>query len=98
MMQGLCQEDGAKIALVGELPKYGGGSPSHGILEIDGVAEVDGKGYAIDDDEYPLAYQLVGVVLLRMPGEEHHHDIWNIGNENGRSVEHQSASQHFNEM
>ena len=90
--------DATKITFVGEFAEHGGGGPSHGISEIDGIAEVDDKGQTIDDDEYPLADQCVGGILLSMPGEEHHRDIGDIGDKDGRGVEYQTASQHLHEV
>ena len=55
MAQKLLPDNARQISFIGKLLKDGRRGTAHGILEIDGVCEVDGKGNTVDEDKDPLA-------------------------------------------
>ena len=63
--------DASQIPLVRKLTKHSGSGPSHGVLEIDGVHEVDGKGHSVDHYEQPFTHFVVDRRLLPMKWKEH---------------------------
>ena len=92
VVQRLGEEDGAQILLVGKLREDGCRGAAHGEAEIAGIDEVDGQRHAVDDDEDPAAELLVGGPLLAVPGQQHQHDIGDIGDEDGGGVEDESGA------
>ena len=93
MSQGLGEEDAAEVLLVGELGEHGGRGAPHGEAEVAGIDEVDDETQTVDDDEYPAAELLVGGAFLRVPGQEHQHDIRDVGEEDGGGVEDEAAAE-----
>ena len=49
------QEYRTEVVLMGELAEDGGRRAPHRETEIDGIAEIDGKGQCVDDDKHPSA-------------------------------------------
>ena len=98
MLEGLRQEDAAQVALVGELAEHGGRGAPHRIAEVDAVAEVDSQCRGIDHNVHPAAQLLIAVPFLPMPGQQHQHDIGDVGDEDGRCVEHESSGKHLRQV
>ena len=83
MAQRLLSKDTRQIVLVAEFIEDGYGRPSHGILEIHRIAEVDNKAEDIHHDEHPFADRLIGGILLTAHGKEHHDHPEGVRIENG---------------
>ena len=98
MAQRLLPDDTPQIVLVAEFMEDGASRPSHGILEIHRITEVDDKGEDIHHDEHPLADRLIGRILLTAHGEEHHDHPEGVRIEDGRSVEDDTATQHLHQV
>ena len=96
--KGFLTEDAAEVVFIAELMEYGDGGAAHGVLEVDGIAEVDDQGEGVDNDKHPAAQRVVGGVLLTTDGEEHHHHPENVGIEDGGGVEDDAATQQFEKM
>ena len=94
MGQKLPADDTRQIALVRKLLHDRRGGAPHSKLEVNGVSEIDGKGYAVDNHEKPLAQLLIGLVLFPMQRKEHHDDIKHICVENGGSIKQQTSLEH----
>ncbi len=82
VVHGLGEEDAEQIVLVGELLEHSGCRAPHGVLEVDGIAEVGGQCQTIDDDEHPATYLTIGMRVL-MERQEHQQDVGDIGDEDG---------------
>ena len=79
----LLEEDGTQVALIGELAEDGGRGAAHREAEIDRIAEVDEQCQPVDAEVHPFTDLLIEARLLPMPGQEHEHDIGDVGDEDG---------------
>ena len=92
------EEDAGKVVLIAKLLEHAGRRAALGVGEIDGIAQVENQRQAVDNHKHPLTDLVVGLGLLQMQGEEHHHNIEHIGIDDGRSVEHDAAVVQVEEM
>jgi hypothetical protein len=92
MVYELNTNDTSQITLVGELLEYSRCRATHGILEINGICQVDGKSEPIDYDEEPLTELVISLVFLLVKRKQHQYHIKHIGIEDGRRVEKQSST------
>ena len=98
MAQRLLSDDTPQVVLVAEFMEDGACRPSHGILEIHRITEVDDEGEDIHHDEYPFADRLISGILLTAHGEEHHDYPKSVRIKDGRSVEDDTATQHLHQV
>ena len=96
--QGLGEEHRRQVVLVRKLAEHGGGGAPHGIAEIHGVAEIHGQGQSVDNQINPAAQRVISLCLLTMPWQQHQHHVGDVGDQYGRRVEHQSATEHLHQM
>ena len=87
-------DDAAKVPFARELIEDRRGGAPHGVSEIDGVGQIDGKRQSVYNHKYPLADAVISGCLLEMQGEQHQHHIERIGIKDGRGVEHQAPAPH----
>ena len=73
MVESLLEEDTSKVGLIGELLKDRCRGATHRVAEIDGIAEVDGKGQHVDNDKQAAAEAMIHFGLLKMEREKDHH-------------------------
>ena len=94
-MEGFREEYTTQVALILEFAEHGGGGASQGIGEVGGIAEIDHQRQTVDNNEDPTAELMPDSRFLPMQGQQHQHDIGDVGDEDGCRVEHQSSLQHL---
>ena len=97
MAHDLGPQHAPQVLLVGKLAEDGGRGASHGVLEVDGIGQVDGQCQCVDRHKHDAAELVPPMPLLAMPRQQHQHNEGNVGDEYGRGVEHKAARQQFAE-
>ena len=98
MAQGLFGKDTCQVVFIAELIEHGNRRAPHGVLEIDRIAQVDGQGQRVDDDEHPFTDRLIYGVLLPAHWQHDQHDPECVSIEYGGCVEYKTSTQQFKEM
>ena len=94
----LGEDDTAQVVVVGELTEHRARGASHRVFEVDGIGEVHRQGDTVDDEVHPVADLLPDLGLLQVQGEQHQHDVGDVGHEDGCGVEQESTSHHLQQV